>query len=269
MNVLKFDRGVEALAAELNDGKRFPHQAFFPEYTMFRTVLDVQKGQEKDWYLATPPIPAIDAILLATQIASGDISGVVKKQLAPQFKRLLDLESGFGTAKRIPSEYVNLLNLTYSEDPNEIASLLQVVVGGQVIPTPTGEEKGGVGGYTYQLNPSQQKRWKVFSKYALDYLFLATPAKDYSKFFATEGTSSQKLGEIGKLTSLIGFTTPFAIGKPESTDLFQLISREKELENRIKELRRIQRGGKEQKIEKSFTPPQPEKTEQPLKTIDL
>ena len=281
MNVLKFDRGVEALAAELNGGKRFPHQAFFPEYTMFRTVLDVQKGQEKDWYLATPPIPAIDAILLATQIASEGISAVTQKQLAPQFKRLLGLESEFGRAKRIPSEYVNIIKNTYSEDPNEIASLLQVVVGGQVIPTPTGEEKGGVSGitkegketfYTYQLNAAQQKRWNVFSKYALDYLFLGTPAKDYSKFFATEGTSSQKLGEIGKLTSLIGFTTPFGMQKTESFDLFQLIKREEELENRIKELRRIQRGGKEQKIEKSLdtsTPPPPPENNNDLNIIDL
>ena len=269
MNVLKFDRGVEALAAELNDGKRFPHQAFFPEYTMFRTVLDVQKGQDKDWYLATPPIPAIDAILLATQIASGDISGVVKKQLDPKFKRLLQLEDGFGSAKRIPSEYINILNLTYSEDPNEIASLLQVVVDSQVIPTPTGEEKGGVGGYTYQLNASQQKRWKTFTTYAFDYLALSTPAKDYSKFFATEGTSSQKLGMIGNLTSLIGFTTPFGIQQPESVDLFQLISREQALENRIKELRRIQRGGKEQTIEKSFETQPTQPVKERLKNVDL
>lgn len=250
VNVLKFDRGVEALAAELNDGKKFPHQAFFPDYTMSRQVLSVQKGQSKDWYAMGPPIPAIDAIMMTAEIAQSPTEAITRKFLSPEFKALFGLESTFKGGKRIPSEYINLISATYSKDPEDIANLIEKVVGGEVVPTLTSEEKGAVGGYTYELSKEQQDKWNTFSKWALDFPGLSTPAKDWSKVFFTEGTSYQDLSPAERLLATTGAITPTGIAAPEQQDIYQLRARKRAVDERIRQLKSAQRKRKEQKRKK-------------------
>jgi hypothetical protein len=240
VNVLKFDRGAEALAAELNDGKKFPHQAFFPGYTLPRTVLSVSKGQGKDYYTMTPSLPPIDAILLAGEIAvsvmKGDIGELVQKQLSPENKAILGLQSSFKT-KRIPSEYINMVSFAYSDQPADIANLIQKVVGGSVIPTAASEENGAVGGYIYEMDEEQQHHWNEWVKWWIDYPGIGTPAKDWSKVFDTEGTTYQKLTPTQKAAARLGFITPTAIAPPEQQDIWQLLSRKRVLDEKINNLK--------------------------------
>jgi len=248
INILKFDRGTEALAVEFNDRKKFPHQAFFPDYTLPRQILAVQKGQEKDYYISSPPIPAIDAILLAADIAQGKISELLQRQLAPQYKLLLGLENIIGGGKRLPSEYISLVSATYSDNPAEIAALLEQVVGGTVIPTATTEEKGAINGYIYELTPEQQMRWNLFSKFAIDFPGLSTPAKDYAKIFAPEGTAAQKLGTVGRILTTVGAITPMGIAQPELQDYYQLKARERAINARLRLLKGQEKKGQEKTI---------------------
>lgn len=239
VNVLKFDRGAEALAAELNDGKKFPHQAFFPGYTLPRTVLSVSKGQGKDYYTMTPSLPPIDAMLLAGEIAvsvmKGDISELVQKQLSPENKAILGLQSSFKT-KRIPSEYINMVSFAYSNQPADIANLIQKVVGGSVIPTAASEERGAVGGYIYEMDEEQQRHWNEWVKWKIDFPGIGTPAKDWSKIFFTEGTTYQKLTPTQRAAATLGVITPTAIAPPEQQDIWQLLSRKRVLDEKIKNL---------------------------------
>jgi hypothetical protein len=265
INVLKFDRGAEALTAEMNDRKKYNHQAFFPNYTMSRQLLSVQDGQDKDYYDAGPPIPAIDALLLGVEIAQAatklDVSQLFNKQLAPHYKLLLGLnDAGFGT-KTIPPEYINLMIMTYSEDPTEIAGLLEKIVGGQVKPTPARQEVGGVTGitktgetntYIYPLDSEQQKRWNLFSKFVLDYPGLSTPARDYSRFFAPEGTTAQKLTGMERIAYAVGAITPMRIARETKQDAAQLMARSMAIKAEISRLTGLQKKAQEREEEKRF-----------------
>jgi hypothetical protein len=228
LNLLKFDRGVEALTAEMNDKKAFPHRVFFPDYTLSRQILSVQEGQEKDYYNMGPPIPGIDAMLMALDIAQLKIPELVTKQLHPDIKLLLQLQEKFGVT-RVPSEYISLLSIGYSGDPEKIAGLLEKVVGGQVLYKPASSEKGGVGGYIYPLDDKQQKSWKAFARYAIEYPGLGTMSRDWIKMFAPEGTSQEQLTMEGRALTALGIYTPMRILKPEIQELKTIEARKAEL----------------------------------------
>ena len=247
LNILKFDRGVEAFSAELNDNKKFPHQAFFPKYTLSRQILSVQDGQDKDWYLMGPQVPAMDAILLLANVIDGNYTEELQTLLNPNIKSILELEKTYNK-KRISSEYINILSNTYSSDPIDIANAIQMLVGGTVNPVQASEQNGAVNGWIYPLiDKKQQKRWNNFSK-TMDFSGLSRPAKDYSKVFWTEGTTSQNLNTIGRITTSIGFTTPAQVPSPTQQDIYTVKAKLKEVQDQINEINKNKKKSQEKSI---------------------
>ena len=253
LNILKFDRGVEALSAELNDGKKFPHQAFYPKYTLSRQVLSVQDGQDKDWYLMGPQLPPMDSMLLLANVLDGDYLKEISTLSNPNIKSILQLEKTYNK-KRISSEYINILSNTYSSDPREIANVIQMLVGGTVNPVQASEQNGAIDGWIYPLiDKKQQGRWNKFM-FGMNYSGLSRPANDWSRVFWTEGTTSQNLDTIGRITTSIGLTTPAQVISPTQQDIYTVKAKLKEVQDQINEIEKNKKRSKDKLIIDSMKP---------------
>ena len=87
-----------------------------------------------------------------------------------------------------------------------------------------------------EMDEEQQRHWNEWVKWKIDFPGIGTPAKDWSKIFFTEGTTYQKLTPTQRAAATLGVITPTAIAPPEQQDIWQLLSRKRVLDEKIKNL---------------------------------
>jgi hypothetical protein len=253
LNILKFKRGSEMLFSEL-EGRNYYDNIYLPDYLKSnRAIISVTEGEEYDYYLTSPPIPAIDSMVFFADILEGRFQDLAQKQLLPELKLLAGIEDPFKQSDSVPPEMVNALSLM-SDDPNEIAQYLQIVVGGKVTPRNATGERGGVtignGTYRFDLDQSQQAAYLKFTRSVfgalVDMTLTGTTAKDYSKIFMTEGTSYQKNNILEQFLSVTGATTPMKGMKPQTTMTSQSYARKRAIQEELNKARRDQKAIEEE-----------------------
>lgn len=245
--ILKTDRGIEALR-ETATGEKFNSQAFFPDYTLPRTILAKIPSKDADYYVAGSPIPASDSMLMAANIVSGKFDEIITKQLHPSLAYAFDVENVNPSYDKIQPEHIWYTSAIMS-DPNEVAGFWEAVTGGEIIPVPSTEGKGAVGGYVYPLNTEQKARYQAFVKWALNFTGLGAPSQDFARAIGGEGMSTQVFGEAGKAAFGVGAVTPMKIKRPEAQERSQIYKRIDEID---KEMARIKAAKKATGAEKGI-----------------
>ena len=240
IQTMKFKNGMERMLIKDNDGKQFNRQGLFPDYLSSKIVLDYQKGVEKDWIITSPNLPAVDAMVglaeIGKSIIGGDPFRVPGKMLNPNVKLILAAEDpGFET-KKVATNYAIALNQWYDGNPSNVASALEMVVGGTVSPRRTTEEKGGAlatdgSYYVYPLDAEQAKAYDKWI-YRINFTGFSRPANDYIQYFMPEGTKYQKLGPVSGFMAGTGLITPTSLPTQTQRELYNLYARKAALQEK-------------------------------------
>ena len=243
INLLKFDRGGETLAAELGGFK--PNDAMFTnEYTAARTLLAKRKGENRDYDIYSPGIPPIDAMVTLMNIASmefgkeGRTSEVLVGFVHPQIKEGLGIEGFRQLTSRVQPEHVAWIN-SLTDDPQETADFLSWALGGTVTPVPGKVEDGAIDGYTYPLSSSQEEAYTdILEWVALS--GVSTLQKDIMRTWHPEIAFGEGAGVGSSLLFAHGFSggmaTPIKQTRPGGQRVYELNARALEIQRRIKQL---------------------------------
>jgi hypothetical protein len=237
--ILKTDRGIEGLAQSAS-GERFNKGAFFPDYTLPRTILAKIPSRDADYYIVGAPIPGEDAILLAANIASGNFGEILTKQLNPTWSYALDLDTVNRSYEAIQPEHV-WYSSSLTDSPAAVASFWQNIAGGEITPVYAPEAKGAVNGYIYPLNTEQKANYAAFVKWALSFSGLGAPTQDFARAVGGEGMSTQELSPTGQIAFGVGAITPMKVKRPEAQERSQIYKRLEEID---KEMSRIKSAAK-------------------------
>ena len=246
--ILKTDRGIEALAQSAS-GEKFNNGAFFPDYTLPRTMLAKIPSKDADYYIAGPPIPAEDAMLLGANIVSGKYGEIITRQLNPTWSYALDLDTVNRSYEAIQPEHVWYSSALF-DSPDKVASFWESILqSGEITPILSPETKGAVNGYIYPLNTEQKAIYGAFVKWALSFSGLGAPTQDFARAVGGEGMSTQELGPATKTAFGVGAITPMKVKRPEAQERSQIYKRLEEID---KEMSRIKSAAKTTDQEKQI-----------------
>jgi len=246
--LLKVDRGLEAFA-ETATGEEFNKDAFFPDYTIPRTMLGKIKSTDADYYLAGSPIPAKDSMVMAANLMSGNLGDVLTRQLNPTWAYSLDLQDVNPSYDKIQPEHIWYASSIYGNSPAEVAAFWEPIVGGKIIPVAAADTKGGIGGYVYPLTPEQKDRYATFVKWGLNFSGLGAPSQDFARTISGEGMATQELGPLGRAAYGVGAITPMKVKRPEAQERSQIYKRLDEID---KEIARMKAAKKASGVEKNI-----------------
>ena len=239
INILKFDRGGETLAAELGGFK--PNDVMFTnEYTAARTLLAKRKGEKRDYDIYSPGIPPIDAMVTLMNIASmefgkeGRTSEVLVGFVHPQIKEGLGIEGFRQLTRRVQPEHVAWIN-SLTDDPQETADFLSSALGGTVTPVPGKVEDGAIDGYTYPLSSSQEEAYTDILEW-VGLSGVSTLQKDIKRIVDPEIAFGEGAGAGSSALFGAGAVTPIKQTRPGGQRVYELNARALEIQRRIKQL---------------------------------
>jgi hypothetical protein len=212
VRIYRLKRDMNAVFADINDGKRYPYEMYMPEYTQTRMIYGQQQGIANNrQLLMSPSIPALEAAMFVTDVLSQGPLPIVREKynqlLAPSMKLLAGGKDEKYKGKRINAEYVSVLK-TNADSPQEIADQLSLLVTGEIEPKFVGHNAvGNVDGYIYPLNNQQQNQWAVIQD-GIGFIGATTAINDYVRAFAPSGTTYQGLSMKQRMLALTGVLTP-------------------------------------------------------------
>ena len=236
-NVLKTERGLEALANTTYGTEMVPEQ-FYPDYMNARiTYRKIASKPDRDVYTNGPPIPPIDAmVMLGTLMKKGGYSELLQRQLHPTFAQLLNVETFKTGNKQLRPEHAALISLRVGNDPVDIANYFASIVGGEVTPVPS-TDSDAIDGYKYPLSPEQQKNYKTFERWALQFTGLGSMTTDYARLFSPEGTTTQDLSTFERFLGFgTAFSTPIRAARPAQVSQYDIRSRIEAINKRLREI---------------------------------
>jgi hypothetical protein len=237
-NVLKTERGLEALANTAYGTEMVPEQ-FYPDYMNARiTYRKIASKPSRDVYTNGPPIPPIDAmVMLGTLMKKGGYSELLQRQLHPTFAQLLNVETFRTGNKELRPEHAALISLYAGKDPVDIANFFALIVGGDVIPVPSTDDTA-IDGFKYPLSPEQQKNYKFYERWALQFTGLGSMTTDYARLFSPEGTPTEDLSTFERF---LGFgtaaSTPIRAARPAQVSQYDIQSRIGAINKRLREMK--------------------------------
>jgi hypothetical protein len=237
-NVLKTERGLEALANTAYGTEMVPEQ-FYPDYMNARiTYRKIASKPSRDVYTNGPPIPPIDAmVMLGTLMKKGGYSELLQRQLHPTFAQLLNVETFRTGNKELRPEHAALISLYAGKDPVDIANFFALIVGGDVIPVPSTDDTA-IDGFKYPLSPEQQKNYKFYERWALQFTGLGSMTTDYARLFSPEGTPTEDLSTFERF---LGFgtaaSTLIRAARPAQVSQYDIQSRIGAIDKRFREMK--------------------------------
>ena len=245
---LKFQRGVETflMAMDEESGNRPIYEKLYAHpMAMEKIAVNLTKGETRDYYMMSPPIPALGAMVQVFGLAE-DLVSVVRGEeptgykrtltgfVSPGLKNILEMPNLFEySGKNVPTEYVNAAAAFTGGDPTATAGVLQYILGGEIYPLQGTAEDGAVNGFLYPISEKQRERI-VWGKKVLGVTGLDAPIMEWSKiaFGAGEGkTAYQTTPE-----RVLGLTRPVSIQTGTKFERSLLMTRKRAMESRIKEL---------------------------------
>jgi hypothetical protein len=243
-NILKLDRGVEAVQFDLNDKKNFAKNVFFPDYVYNKTIMyrKDDESEDYDYYMTSPAIPALDAFMVMSQIISAPLTDAIPSVVGgatnPLGRRLLGFKTPFEQIKRqsIPAEQLEIAKLFsgYTDNPYEVGDMFTLITGSPVLPTPADELTGvkiGEGYYKFPMDAEQQRKYAEFMEWVAATGVLAF-SQDWIKVF-----SETAYGYRGSGLAERALGKPMRIAEPRRQEMFNLLNRKKLLEEEIKRKR--------------------------------
>ena len=245
---LKFQRGVETflMAMDEESGNRPIYEKLYAHpMALEKIAINLTKGETRDYYMMSPPIPALGAMVQVfglaedlVSVARGEEPTSYKRTLtgfvSPGLKNILEMPNLFEySGKNVPTEYVNAVGAFTGGDPTATAGVLQYILGGEIYPLQGTAEDGAVNGFLYPISEKQRERI-VWGKKVLGVTGLDAPIMEWSKiaFGAGEGkTAYQTTPE-----RVLGLTRPVSIQTGTKLERSLLMTRKRAMESRIKEL---------------------------------
>ena len=212
VRIYRLKRDMNAVFADINDGKRYPYEMYMPEYTQTRLIYGQQQGLANNrQLLMSPSIPALEAAMFVTDVLSQGPLPIVQEKanqlLGPSGKLIMGGKDEKYKGKRINAEYVSALKIN-ADSPQEIADQLSLLVSGEIEPKFVGHDAvGNVDGYIYPLNEQQQNQWAVIQD-GIGFIGATTAINDYVRAFAPSGTTYQGLSMRQRMLALTGVLTP-------------------------------------------------------------
>lgn len=212
VRIYRLKRDMNAVFADINDGKRYPYEMYMPEYTQTRIIYGQQQGIANNrQLLMSPSVPALEAAMFVTDVLSQGPLPIVREKynqlLAPSMKLLAGGKDEKYKGKRINAEYVSVLKAN-ADSPQDIADQLSLLVTGEIEPKFVGHNAvGNVDGYIYPLNDQQQNQWAVIQD-GIGFIGATTAINDYVRAFAPSGTTYQGLSMKQRMLALTGVLTP-------------------------------------------------------------
>lgn len=213
VRIYKSKRDMNAIFADINDGKRYPYEMYMPEYTQTRMIYGQQQGIGNNrQLLMSPSVPALEAVMFYTDILAKDPLTVLqersRKLLSPTVAMVIGTKEEKYKSKKISPEYVNLI-AAYNDDPQAIADAFSLMPGlGTIEPKFVGHNAvGNVNGYIYPLNEAQQKQYGAFED-AIGFIGATVGIFDYSRAAFPEGTPYEGLSPYQRMLALTGVLTP-------------------------------------------------------------
>jgi hypothetical protein len=195
-NILKTDRGLQAMANSMSNTEPPPEQ-FFPDYTRARQLLyKLEPKGRRDIYVASPNIPAIDAmVMLASLAKSGGAQELIRNQLHPNVEAALGLEGFPKNYKQLSPEHIAYVRLMYGDDSQQVADFFARFLGGNITPVASTDETA-VGGYIYPLSPEQQTNYENYDYWVMGWTGLGSLTTDYARTIGAEGTPQAELSTL-------------------------------------------------------------------------
>jgi hypothetical protein len=159
---LKFQRGVETflMAMDEESGNRPIYEKLYAHpMAMEKIAVNLTKGETRDYYMMSPPIPALGAMVQVfglaedlVSVARGEEPTSYKRTLtgfvSPGLKNVLEMPNLFEySGKNVPLEYVNAVGMFTGGDPTATAGVLQYILGGEIYPLQGTAEDGAVNGF--------------------------------------------------------------------------------------------------------------------------
>jgi len=240
-NILKMDNGVERFMTTMNDDKQFDPKVYMPDYTLNRTILSVHNGQDRNFYMTTPAIPTLDAMMsVAGLIASpvDETQETLRRMVSPVVRGGLDLESDFKASNKVPVEWTKLVQTYYgTQDPFDIAQTIQVITGGTITPTITTSDRGiEINGKNY-IFPMDAKQAENFNGFmgAVNFVGLSRVPVELTRIMA--GTGAYEPFNIAE--RVVG--KPVGVTPAAKQDLFNLYSRRQAIQAEIRRLKSLER----------------------------
>jgi hypothetical protein len=267
VNILKTDRGLQAMANTMSNTEPPPEQ-FFPDYTKARQLLYKKDAPgRRDIYVASPNIPAIDAmVMLATLAKSGGAQELIRNQLHPNVEAALGLEGFPKNYKQLSPEHIAYVRLMYGSEPHEVANFFSLFLGGDITPVASTDETA-VGGYVYPLSPEQQTSYENYDYWVGGWTGLGSLTSDWARTIGAEGTPQAELtamerafysgipqavaagtalapamGRFGGATAVGGAAaqplTPMRMTRPTSASASDIYARISAIQERLKQIDR-------------------------------
>jgi len=248
LNILKYDRGMEMLASEIQENidpdVKWDPNIYRNDYMLTKTIFykeDVADDAGQSYYFGGPAIPAMDAMALAGSLISNPYeaaSGTLKGLVAPPQKLILGIRTSFDEPpRRVPDDIIKLLyakNFIDPDSPNEVAEELSLFVGSKVTPVPS---KDALYGYVYPLTEAQGKayadRMRVLNTLTFNSL---APAKEWLNIFG-QGVTAGEAGTKYETSNVIerSIMSISGVKTPEQQELYNLYLRKRALQEQLKQ----------------------------------
>jgi hypothetical protein len=245
LNTYKAKRGTEIAVIEQNDNMRFDDRFFMSDMFTNRMLLEIQQREEDIVGFASPPIPALDAqITLFNMFYENPaitVGGQITGMLRPSLRRTLGIDSKFDREYfKVPPELIAgpVAMGIDAQDPIAVASFYQSLLGGQIIPRQGTTAEGAVNGWVYPLDLKQRAKLKTYIAIANETTgILSLNANYYKLFTEAQGTTYEGVGLLPSMT-----TTPMKMTEKDRIEYYNLMSRQRALEEELKEKQRQLRG---------------------------
>jgi hypothetical protein len=210
-----------------------------------RMLLEIQQREEDIVGFASPPIPALDAqITLFNMFYENPaitVGGQITGMLRPSLRRTLGIDSKFDREYfKVPPELIAgpVAMGIDAQDPIAVASFYQSLLGGQIIPRQGTTAEGAVNGWVYPLDLKQRAKLKTYIAIANETTgILSLNANYYKLFTEAQGTTYEGVGLLPSMT-----TTPMKMTEKDRIEYYNLMSRQRALEEELKEKQRQLRG---------------------------
>ena len=248
-HILRFDNGVERAMVYLNEDKQFDPKVYMPDYTLPKTVLNVQNGQSKNYYMTTPAIPALDAMMTVAGIFASpvdEVQEITRRMVSPVVRGGLDLANPFEAKGSVPNEWVQIIQLFQeNDDPFAVAQQIQVLTGGIVTPVQVTDELGvEIGGKNW-IFPMDPKQAEAFNSYmnALNFAGLTRVPIELARIMG--GTGAYAPYSYGERLVM----KPMGLTPASKQELYNLYARRAAILEQISALKSQQSKTEDAKIE--------------------
>ena len=246
VNTLKAQRGIESVLRSMDEesGNREVYEKLnLNPMAMEKITIRMSQGETRDYYMMSPPIPTLGAMIQVFGLAE-DIVSVTRGEEPTAITRTL---SGFVTpgmkivlqypdmfeyrGANVPYEYVMAANAMCADDPSCTAGILQTILGGEIQPLPARPDEGGVGGYVYPMTEAQRERL-VWGKKMMAVTGFDAPIMEWSKIFLGEETG--KTAQQTTTERVLGLTRPMQARTGTKLERSLLDAKQKAMEAELK-----------------------------------